>query len=91
MVGEFVTFFAVLGYMIRHQVRRSSVLYVALIFITRLKVIHGNAVRSRSHSTGTRSRAQSINTTTVRVPANYAKTYQTVIIRICRSFFCHNV
>ncbi|KAK0221674.1 hypothetical protein IW262DRAFT_1459968 [Armillaria fumosa] len=64
VVGEFVTFFVVLGYMIRHQ------------------VLHGNAVRSRSHSTGTRSRAQSINTTTVRVPANYAKTYQTVIIRI---------
>ncbi|KAK0201980.1 hypothetical protein DFS33DRAFT_1037060 [Desarmillaria ectypa] len=64
VVGEFVAFFAVLGYMLRHQ------------------ILHGNAVRSRSHSTGTRSRTQSINTTTVRVPTNHAKTYQTVIIRI---------
>lgn len=64
VVGEFVTFFVVLGYMIRHQ------------------VLHGNAVRSRSYSTGTRSRAQSINTSTVRVPANHVKTYQTVIMRI---------
>ncbi|KAG7445781.1 uncharacterized protein BT62DRAFT_1006811 [Guyanagaster necrorhizus] len=64
VVGEFLTFFVVLGYMLRHQ------------------VLHGNAVRSRSHSTGTRSRAHSISTTTIRVPANHAKTYQTVIIRI---------
>ncbi|KAF8918859.1 hypothetical protein CPB85DRAFT_1249199 [Mucidula mucida] len=55
--------------------------FTVLAYMIRHQVIHGQAVRSRSLSTGTRSRANSASGT-AKVPAQHVKTYRGVIMRI---------
>ncbi|KAE9395979.1 hypothetical protein BT96DRAFT_1021626 [Gymnopus androsaceus JB14] len=59
--------------------------FTVLTYMLRHQVLHGKAVRSRSRSIGTRSRAASISTTTNgKVPQTmgHAQMYQSVIARI---------
>ncbi|KAF9026101.1 hypothetical protein BDZ89DRAFT_1161381 [Hymenopellis radicata] len=56
--------------------------FTVLTYMIRHQIIHGQAVRSRSLSTGTRSRANSVGGGAANVPTQHVKTYRGIIMRI---------